>query len=277
MDRYAIFLDAGYFFAAGAQEIAGNKIPRRNIRLVDAQQTINQLCNFAQKIASNLGLLRVYWYDAMMGARPSLEQSTLALLNSVKLRFGSLNASGEQKGVDSLIVTDLIELARNRAISEAVVVSGDEDLRIAVQLAQSFGVRVHVLAVGNALRNVSPSLRMEADSISAFDSEWLASQLVVTSKDAPVIEQVRKETFESSDPASLERKAQAVSTGLLRDVENDTLKSLSLSLKANSTIPPEFDRKLIAKTSDAMQRQLTSAEKRKIRGVFVVTLRRHLL
>jgi hypothetical protein len=28
----------------------------------------------------------------MMGARPSLEQSTLALLNGVKLRFGSLSS-----------------------------------------------------------------------------------------------------------------------------------------------------------------------------------------
>jgi hypothetical protein len=30
-----------------------------------------------------------------------------------------VNSSGEQKGVDSLIVTDLIDLARNRGITDA--------------------------------------------------------------------------------------------------------------------------------------------------------------
>jgi uncharacterized LabA/DUF88 family protein len=34
-----------------------------------------------------------------------------------------------------LIGTDLIELARNHAISDAVLLSGDEDLRIGVQIA----------------------------------------------------------------------------------------------------------------------------------------------
>ena len=46
---------------------------------------------------------------------------------------------GRQKGVDSLIVTDLIELARNHAISDAVLLAGDEELRIGVQIAQSLG------------------------------------------------------------------------------------------------------------------------------------------
>ena len=57
-------------------------------------------------------------------------------LDNVKLRLGQLNSAGQQKGVDSLIVTDLMELARNKAISDAVVVTGDEDIRIAVQIAQ---------------------------------------------------------------------------------------------------------------------------------------------
>ncbi len=83
----------------------------------------------------------------------SLEQTTLAHHAGLKLRLGTLNNAGEQKGVDSLIVTDLIELARNGAIADAVLISGDEDLRVAVQVAQTFGVRVHVLAVGDPSRN----------------------------------------------------------------------------------------------------------------------------
>ena len=68
---------------------------------------------------------------------------------------------GQQKGVDSLIIMDLIELARNHAISEAVLLSGDEDLRVGVQLAQSFGVRVHLLGVEPTRGNQSYLLLQE--------------------------------------------------------------------------------------------------------------------
>ena len=65
----------------------------------------------------------------------------------MKLRLGIVNLAGQQKGVDSLIVTDLVELARNHAITDAILLSGDEDLRIGVQIAQSFGVRVHLIRI----------------------------------------------------------------------------------------------------------------------------------
>jgi uncharacterized LabA/DUF88 family protein len=41
----------------------------------------------------------------------------------------------------------LIELARNQAICDATVVTGDSDVRVAVQIAQSFGVRVHLIGL----------------------------------------------------------------------------------------------------------------------------------
>ena len=135
MDRYAIFVDAGYFFAAGAQAAFGNHTPRKQVILKSPEAMLADLCARASAAAANLPLLRAYWYDAMPGPRLSMEQSALAMLPGVKLRLGALNNAGEQKGVDSLIVTDLIDLARNRAIADAVVVTGDEDLRIAVQVA----------------------------------------------------------------------------------------------------------------------------------------------
>ena len=124
-------------------------------------------------------LLRVYWYDALLGPRPSLEQTTIAHLAGVKLRLGSLNNAGEQKGVDSLIVTDLIDLARNRAISDAILVSGEEDLRVAVQVAQTYGVRVHILAVGDPKKSVSTALQMEADSVNTLNEQWLQAHVTV--------------------------------------------------------------------------------------------------
>src|SRR3989442_12157084 len=95
----------------------------------------------------------------------SLEQTTLAHHVGLKLRLGTLNNAGEQKGVDSLIVTDLIELARNGAIADAVLISGDEDLRVAARVAETLGVRVPVPAGGEPSPNVSPTLLMEDKSL----------------------------------------------------------------------------------------------------------------
>ena len=41
----------------------------------------------------------------------------------------------------------MIALAQNRAIRDAVLVSGDEDLRVGVQQAQEFGVRIHSVGI----------------------------------------------------------------------------------------------------------------------------------
>ena len=71
---------------------------------------------------------------------------------------------GKQKGVDSLVVTDLIDLARNHSIADAVLLSGDEDTRIGVQIAQSFGVRVHLVGVVPCRGNQSQLLRQESDT-----------------------------------------------------------------------------------------------------------------
>ena len=181
MDRHAIFVDAGYFYAAGTQAAFGLALSRKLVSIVSPENLIKDLAAAAATPVDAKPILRVYWYDAMPGPRLSLEQTAIALLPAVKLRLGALNSAGEQKGVDSLIVTDLIELARNGAISDAVLVSGDEDLRIAVLLAQSFGVKVHILAAGNPRQNVSSSLRMEADSVSALNGDWFNKHFVRSS------------------------------------------------------------------------------------------------
>jgi uncharacterized LabA/DUF88 family protein len=224
--------------------------------------------------SGNSSLLRMYWYDAIQGPRMSLEHSTLAHHAGVKLRLGSLNNAGEQKGVDSLIVTDLIELARNTAIADAVIVSGDEDLRIAVQVAQTYGVRVHILAVGDASRNVSASLQMEADSVDVLDAAWLHQHLLVSAEEpkrppprlqagAPV----------AANAVTVEEAARDVAAELLRDREPHEIAELRAHFEANQTVPPEYDGKLIAKTSRAIGQRLTPDESRKVRGVFVNAVR----
>jgi len=102
MDRFAIFVDAGYFFAAGAHAITSQKISRNNIALVTPSTLAGDLKGFGTTQTGIQSMLRIYWYDAMPGPRLSMEQSAIAHLPGVKLRLGSLNGAGEQKGVDSL-------------------------------------------------------------------------------------------------------------------------------------------------------------------------------
>lgn len=78
--------------------------------------------------ATGLPALRMYWYDAAPFSGPTEDHQKVALLPNIKLRLGRIK-SGRQKGVDALIYHDLVHLARERAISDAFLVSGDEDLR----------------------------------------------------------------------------------------------------------------------------------------------------
>lgn len=287
MDRFAIFLDAGYFFSAGAQAITGSSTQRKFITLKAADKAVEALCSAASAQVANAPLLRAYWYDAMPGPRLSLEQNTLALLPFVKLRLGVLNHVGEQKGVDSLIVTDLIELARNRAIADAVIVSGDEDLRIAVQVAQSFGVRVHVLAAGNPRGNVSISLQMEADSVGMLPSAWFAQHLVINKPAMPPAITPLPGTLTGSSRLTapdgigpdvgaftLEGVAETICSELLAAANTPQITALKEHFVGSNSVPSEFDGKLIARTSAKLGgRKLTSEEMRRVRGVFVKTIR----
>ncbi|WP_298292943.1 NYN domain-containing protein [Thiomonas sp.] len=283
MDRYAVFVDAGYFFAAGAQAafgIGNARITRKQVSVKSPRAMLDALCHEAAAATANLPLLRVYWYDAMPGPRMSLDQSALALLSGVKLRLGALNSAGEQKGVDSLIVTDMIELARNRAISDAVVVTGDEDLRIAFQVAQSFGVKVHILAAGDPTKNVSPSLQMEADSVTALDSAWFGSHFDLISPAQTASPPAGAQTGPSSKPIlasqaiNLETAAASVIAEMLAPITQDQLALLVTHVTTQRTIPPEFDRPFIAKVSAALSGQrLTGDEKRHIRGQFITAIK----
>lgn len=278
MERFAVFVDAGYFFAAGSKAICGSNAARRNISIRNVPELIGALKQQASNQCENPSLLRIYWYDAIQGPRMSLEQTMLAHQVGLKLRLGTLNNAGEQKGVDSLIVTDLIELARNGAIADAVMVSGDEDLRVAVQVAQTFGVRVHILAVGDASKNVSASLQMEADSVATLDKSWLDSHIGVQKEvvsglqaDAPPTTQLLPE---NDQPRDLEEVARLMAEGILSGLQLQEVESLRDHFAAgNQTVPPEYDRKLIAMTARSLSRRLEQGELRRVRGVFVGQVR----
>ncbi|NJP82204.1 NYN domain-containing protein, partial [Streptomyces sp. AA8] len=118
-------------------------------------------------------LLRVYWYDGARRRIHTTEQQRIAELPDVKVRLGNLNANNQQKGVDSLIRTDLESLARHRAISDAALIGGDEDLVSAVEAAQGYGARVHLWGIeATGGRNQAEPLLWEVDSQRTFDLDF---------------------------------------------------------------------------------------------------------
>ena len=128
-----------------------------------------------------LPVLRTYWYDGAKRGIPTQAQQAVASLPNVKLRLGRINFQNQQKGVDALIYRDLMTLARERAICEAFLLAGDEDLREGVRAAQDQGVRVTVIGIPPAQRaNQSEELRMEADENLSLDRAQLSPLFALT-------------------------------------------------------------------------------------------------
>ncbi|MDT3396201.1 NYN domain-containing protein [Streptomyces sp. B1866] len=172
---HAIFVDAGYVYAAIGVLVAGTE-DRRAIEL-DAEGLIEAFIDKARTLFPDSRLLRVYWYDGARRRIHSREQQSIAELPDVKVRLGNLNANNQQKGVDSLIRTDLESLARHRAIGDAVLIGGDEDLVSAVEAAQGYGARVHLWGIETpgdlrGPRNQAEPLLWEVDSQRTFDLDF---------------------------------------------------------------------------------------------------------
>lgn len=285
MKRHAIFVDAGYVFAQGSVSLLGKSSERSQLTL-NGEEILVQLKALAASQSSGVEILRVYWYD---GARngPTLDHLALANMSDVKLRLGSINSYGKQKEVDSLLITDLIDLARNQAICNATVVAGDSDVRIAVQIAQSFGVRVHLIGLEPSKVSQSPLLRQEADTVHEISrtdvSKFLSSAtpaLAVASSPsstgAAKVTTVATATIASKSVSPVSQTpgelGQIIDEAIQRTLASATsadLEKLSVAFSASEEVPPEFDRPLLGTCRSLLGRELTGDERRQMRTLFV--------
>jgi uncharacterized LabA/DUF88 family protein len=171
LSRYAIMIDVGYIYASTG-ELLFSASYRHEYR-VDAADLIRALTREASKKMRG-ELLRVYWYDAARDRVPTFDQRVIAQMPLVKLRLGNLNARGQQKGVDAQIRADMEALARHRAITDAVLVAGDEDMVPAVEAAQAYGVRVHLWGVEPPYgTNQAERLVWESDTVHVLERGFL--------------------------------------------------------------------------------------------------------
>jgi hypothetical protein len=132
------FVDAGYLTAGARAHLKLPSTPR-----IDSYA----LSRWAWRV-SHGDLLRTYIYDAqfpddvaeypdqrayfdVVGAQPDIR---LRLGHLIERAAGSTRAKWQQKGVDTLLVLDLVRLAQLRAFDTAVIIAGDRDLAEAIRV-----------------------------------------------------------------------------------------------------------------------------------------------
>jgi len=141
-DRVAVFIDGGYFDRA--LEKMGGLRP-------DYERFSDKVCRGTER-------LRTYYYHcyphkadppspAERQRYASMDRflHSLRLLRRFEVRTGRLQAIGgtyRQKGIDTLLSIDMVELAATGHVSEAVLVSGDSDFAPAVRRAKDKGLLV---------------------------------------------------------------------------------------------------------------------------------------
>ncbi|MDX6348212.1 MAG: hypothetical protein QOF84_3002 [Streptomyces sp.] len=181
MDRCVVLVDAGYLLGAAASLLAGD--PSRSRITVDHAAVVAGLRERAE-LETGQPLLRIYWFDGAPDRVPQPEHRRLRVMPRVTVRLGALTRTDgrwAQKGVDAAMHAELSELARNRACSDVVLVTGDGDLLPGMMSAKEHGVAVHLWAVqaADGDYNQSEDLVAEADERRVLDREWITRAIRV--------------------------------------------------------------------------------------------------
>lgn len=275
MERVAAFVDAGYFWVQLSYLLYGEKRKREDI-LIDAPKMRESLINEIHSQFSDCSLLRIYWYDGRDPRGLVTEQhQALARLDDIKMRYGTLNAYGQQKGVDGLLMADLLALAQNRAITSAIILSGDADLAPGVGAAQMLGVRIHRLGINGQsasspilLAEVDKNIEWARDAIESFARKAdFQDARIISMPVAPLAEEDAPAEDPDAAPAPLTDKQRrlldlnaVLFTASLSDAERN-------AILLNQSIPPELDKRLLFQSKLTMRHFLSPEEKMALRDL----------
>lgn len=238
--RCAVFVDAGYLLAGAGELYLGTS--RRAEVGCDAAGLARALLDLAAEEAG-VPALRLYWYDAAPHGVPMSDQLEIAHLPRVKLRLGRL-VGGQQKGVDSLLVRDLMVLGRERAISAAFVFGGDEDLREGIIDCQDRGVEVVVLGFAEpGTARPAEILIREADAFHAVPRDLLAPYFTHRRGDVRLVPNERTDEIAERAPADADALGRAFAAAWVEGASREELRGL---LAERPVIPRPLDVQLIA-------------------------------
>lgn len=206
--RYAVFIDVGYLRAEG-RNFFSNLMSKIRIRMntteiadwcrgieghlfkafwydgaypkshksAKIQQQIlaeiEQIPNFELRlghIVKSRPKYEPHLRDAINITAPNLGLDPNQIINELE-KNGAFKPEYKQKGVDTLLVLDLIRLAQQGDIDTAVLIAGDGDFTEAVRFAQNLGTRVSIATPNR--HSVSRELSRLADNIIDLDQDTL--------------------------------------------------------------------------------------------------------
>ncbi|MET7489507.1 NYN domain-containing protein [Streptomyces sp. NPDC005538] len=212
MDRCIVLVDAGYLLGAAATLLTGDAA--RSRLSVDHGGLIQQIRERAQT-ETGQPLLRIYWFDGAPDRVPQPEHRRLRVMPRVTVRLGMLtrvDGRFQQKGVDAAMHAQLTELARHKAASDIVLITGDGDLLPGVMQAKEHGVAMHLWAVqaADGAYNQSEDLVAEADERHLLDRAWLTRAITAaepTPLDVVPAPQPPAEPSASAEPSGAPQEA----------------------------------------------------------------------
>lgn len=274
MKRIAIFLDAPYFWSQTSHLLAGRHAPRNQVQM-DFASLREYLLNEAEHQLPDGDLLRVYWYDVPARSGKTAEHHAIDQLDDFKLRLAARAGVGQQGGLDSLLITDLMGLAQQRGMTHALVVSGSADLAPALLAVQGMGLRVHLLSLGSA-QAVPAALAAEADMKRVWGLDELERFATWVGPAQELGPDAHLGTAQGgsmgwappvadAEAPSLVAVAQAASA----HIKDGPLAMVFAALKPGvRALPREIDSALLAVGREELGRALTETEKRELRREF---------
>lgn len=262
MRRIAVFVDAGYFWVQSTYIVHRQRTGRESVT-INYQQLREELINQAQAQFPNADLLRVYWYDGPGTYGKTVSHQAIEDLDDFKLRLGTRNGVGDQKAVDGLIIADIISLAQNKSITDALLLSGDADLTPGVLAAQSMGIRVHLLTMGPA-EATSPFLRAEADC--KIHWEDAAVHRFTSAADSGAANGNSQQNTAVAPQASQSPAEQIDFTKIAQSTFNELSGQDKSSIPERGQLPASIDGRLLSAGRTVAKRSLEDAEKRQLRA-----------
>ena len=210
--RWSLFVDAGWLFAAGSEMAFGETRARAELDYNPALLT-QGLIEAGQALVGDASLLRLGWYDAAPNRQMMPEHMALAEVQSVKVRLGRLSRAG-QKGVDTQLAIDVVRHAFQQTLTDVVILTGDEDLLEAMEVAQHYGMGVHLLEIPAG--GVSRDLLRAADRRGLLtESFWKQVFLPETGQEPITIADPTDTTTPEEFASGIEERSETPATDLI--------------------------------------------------------------
>lgn len=157
--RCIIFIDGGNLFHSVKRY---NNQNNTNVKI-----DYTKLSQFLTTETKSHSHLRTYYYTGVPVKLSNKQQgfiTKLDLLPNLAVKKKTLKIKNErlvEKGIDVMIVTDMLWCGFQKHCEHIILVSGDEDLTEAVSKLKDNGIRVTIAAFKN---NASPQIIRNADS-----------------------------------------------------------------------------------------------------------------